>query len=264
MAIDVTEVPRLRVPRGEDGDPPACPGQHAARSGSAPTCCGPLPAASWATSSGTGWATSSPAATPTSRAAGRTTSPSCSGCPSAWSGGWAVSARSTTPGQAARPGAASTVPEQSWVRYFRMTDDHKVVGLQYLVGVLLFLFTGGLLAMAHPDRAPQPDQPRLRARDLHQHRRGARHHHDDDGVLGRRRAAGQLAGAAHDRQPPHGLSPGGGLLVLDLHGRLPVILTALPFSAASRPGGRATPRCRRRPQAGWTPIWSASPSSASG
>ena len=29
-----------------------------------------------------------------------------------------------------------------------MTDDHKVVGLQYTVGVLLFLFTGGLLAMA--------------------------------------------------------------------------------------------------------------------
>ena len=26
---------------------------------------------------------------------------------------------------------------------------------------------------------------------------------------------------------------------------------------------RATPRCRRRPRAGWTPIWSASPSSAS-
>ena len=28
-----------------------------------------------------------------------------------------------------------------------MTDDHKVVGMQYTVGVLLFLFTGGLLAM---------------------------------------------------------------------------------------------------------------------
>ncbi len=40
------------------------------------------------------------------------------------------------------------MPEQSWVRYFRMTEDHKVVGMQYLVGVLLFLFTGGLLAMA--------------------------------------------------------------------------------------------------------------------
>ena len=43
---------------------------------------------------------------------------------------------------------APAVPEQSWVRYFRMTEDHKVVGLQYTVGVLLFLFTGGLLAMA--------------------------------------------------------------------------------------------------------------------
>jgi cytochrome c oxidase subunit 1 len=42
---------------------------------------------------------------------------------------------------------APVIPEQSWVRYFRMTDDHKVVGLQYTVGVLLFLFTGGLLAM---------------------------------------------------------------------------------------------------------------------
>jgi cytochrome c oxidase subunit 1 len=35
----------------------------------------------------------------------------------------------------------------SWTRYLRLTQDHKVVGLQYLVGVLTFLFTGGLLAM---------------------------------------------------------------------------------------------------------------------
>jgi cytochrome c oxidase subunit 1 len=40
------------------------------------------------------------------------------------------------------------LPTRSWVRYFRMTEDHKVVGLQYLIGVLLFLFTAGLLAMA--------------------------------------------------------------------------------------------------------------------
>ena len=39
-------------------------------------------------------------------------------------------------------------PEHSWVRYVRMTEDHKVVGIQYLIGALLFLFTGGLLAMA--------------------------------------------------------------------------------------------------------------------
>src|ERR1039457_2088401 len=33
-------------------------------------------------------------------------------------------------------------------KYSRYSTAHKVVGLQYLVGVLLFLFTGGLLAMA--------------------------------------------------------------------------------------------------------------------
>jgi cytochrome c oxidase subunit I len=40
------------------------------------------------------------------------------------------------------------VPQQNWARYFRFTTDHKVVGIQYLFGVLLFLFTGGLLAMS--------------------------------------------------------------------------------------------------------------------
>ena len=42
---------------------------------------------------------------------------------------------------------APVFPTRSWVRYFRMTEDHKVVGLQYLIGVLVFLFTAGLLAM---------------------------------------------------------------------------------------------------------------------
>jgi cytochrome c oxidase subunit 1 len=32
-------------------------------------------------------------------------------------------------------------------RYFRFTLDHKVVGLQYLIGMLIYFFTGGLLAM---------------------------------------------------------------------------------------------------------------------
>jgi cytochrome c oxidase subunit 1 len=39
-------------------------------------------------------------------------------------------------------------PVENWSKYFRYTQDHKVVGIQYIVGVLLFLFTGGLLAMA--------------------------------------------------------------------------------------------------------------------
>jgi len=42
---------------------------------------------------------------------------------------------------------APELPSRSWMRYFRMTDDHKVVGMQYAIGVLVFLFTGGLLAM---------------------------------------------------------------------------------------------------------------------
>jgi cytochrome c oxidase subunit 1 len=42
-----------------------------------------------------------------------------------------------------RPDYEST----SWTKYLRYTCDHKVVGLQYVIGVLTFFFTGGLLAM---------------------------------------------------------------------------------------------------------------------
>src|SRR5580704_12635554 len=44
--------------------------------------------------------------------------------------------------------AKGEVEYTGWTRYFRYNLDHKVVGIQYVVGVLLFLFTGGLLAMA--------------------------------------------------------------------------------------------------------------------
>ena len=43
---------------------------------------------------------------------------------------------------------APEVPRQNWARYIRFTTDHKVVGLQYLFAVFMFLFTAGLLAMA--------------------------------------------------------------------------------------------------------------------
>ena len=116
---------------------------------------------------------------------------------------------------------APELPSQSWARYFRMTDDHKVVGLQYAIGVLTFLFTGGLLAMAHPYRAAQPDEPRLRPGNLHRVGRRARHHHDDDGLFPGRRTARQLSDPAHDRLSSHGLPTGRGVLVLDFHGRVP-------------------------------------------
>ena len=43
-----------------------------------------------------------------------------------------------------------SVPREAtgWTRYFRYNLTHKVVGMQYLIMVLVFLFTGGLLAMA--------------------------------------------------------------------------------------------------------------------
>jgi cytochrome c oxidase subunit 1 len=61
----------------------------------------------------------------------------------------------------------------NWTKYFRYTLDHKVVGVQYVVGVLLFMFTGGLLAMAV--RAP------VLSRHLHRDRLRTRDCHDDDG-----------------------------------------------------------------------------------
>ncbi len=42
-------------------------------------------------------------------------------------------------------------------KYFRFTLDHKVVGLQYLIGMLIYFFTGGLLAIGDQDRAAVAD-----------------------------------------------------------------------------------------------------------
>jgi len=36
-----------------------------------------------------------------------------------------------------------------WTKYFRFSLNHKIVGQQYVVGVLMFFFTAGLLAMAY-------------------------------------------------------------------------------------------------------------------
>ena len=43
---------------------------------------------------------------------------------------------------------APEAPEEGWQRFFKFSLDHKVVGQQYMIGVLLFFFTGGLWAMA--------------------------------------------------------------------------------------------------------------------
>ena len=38
-------------------------------------------------------------------------------------------------------------PVNSWTRYLGPALDHKVIGLQYTFVVLLFFFTGGLMAL---------------------------------------------------------------------------------------------------------------------
>jgi cytochrome c oxidase subunit I len=49
-----------------------------------------------------------------------------------------------------RPPSATEAsePEGGVAKYFRFTLDHKVVGLQYLVGMIIYFCTAGLLAMA--------------------------------------------------------------------------------------------------------------------
>ena len=84
-------------------------------------------------------------------------------------------------------------------RYFRYTLDHKVVGIQYLVGMLVYFFTGGLLAMAIRTELLSPTYHVLSPDRLPRGGRRARHHDDDDDDLGHRRAVRQLPGADHDR-----------------------------------------------------------------
>jgi cytochrome c oxidase subunit 1 len=47
-------------------------------------------------------------------------------------------------------GRPPVLPEEEstgWRRYYRLSTDHKVIGIQYIVGTLFFFFVGGLNAM---------------------------------------------------------------------------------------------------------------------
>ncbi len=49
---------------------------------------------------------------------------------------------------ASRPGALADQDVSGLARYFRFSLDHKVVGLQYLIGMIIYFCTAGLFAMA--------------------------------------------------------------------------------------------------------------------
>ena len=141
-----------------------------------------------------------------------------------------------------RPDYEST----SWTRYFRYTADHKVVGLQYVIGVLIFFFTGGLLAMAIRTELLSPTShvfgPGTYIAIVSEH-----------GTIMMMMAtsvivgpARQLAGAAHDRRPAHGLPRVEAFSFWIFSAGYFVILSAL-FLGGFPPGGPATRRSRPRP-----------------
>ena len=154
-------------------------------------------------------------------------------------------------------------PQRSWVRYFRMTEDHKVVGRQYAVGVLLFLFTGGLLAMLIRTELLSPTShvfgPGTYIAIVGEH-----------GTIMMMMASSAVVGPLGNWLVP--LMIGSRRMAyprveafsfwIFMAGYL-VIVDRAASSAGSRPDGPGTPRCRRRRTEGWTPTWSASPSSGS-
>jgi len=77
------------------------------------------------------------------------------------------------------------VPETGWMRYFRYTEDHKVVGMQYLIGVLTFLSPVG--SWPWPS-APSCSAPPPTSSGLNTYIAivASTAHHDDDGHLGGR------------------------------------------------------------------------------
>jgi hypothetical protein len=143
-------------------------------------------------------------------------------------------------------------PSKSWTRYFGPALDHKVIGLQYTIVVLLFLFTGGLLAMAIRTELLNPTShtfgPGTYISVVSEH-----------GTIMMMMASSIVIDPVGSGWPSRASSrsPCGSSPPDTWSSWLPC------RSAASRRGGPATPPSRRRRQGAWTPIWWASPSSAS-
>ena len=71
--------------------------------------------------------------------------PSSAGWP-----GWACSTTCFSRCWAAAAGGSQALGKEDpgLAKYFRYTLDHKVVGIQYLFGMIAYFLTGGLFAMA--------------------------------------------------------------------------------------------------------------------
>ena len=111
--------------------------------------------------------TRSPGRASTTSATSTTTScPSTSPTSAAWSASSSASASSTTRSRAcaATRRRCARRRRSGWTRYFSLCTDHKVVGIQYLWGIGLFFFIGGLNAMLIRTELLTPDTPGLPGR----------------------------------------------------------------------------------------------------
>ena len=137
--------------------------------------------------------------------------------------------------RARRRGRARGVP--AWPGSSGTPLDHKVVGIQYLVGMIGYFLTGGLLAMAIRTELLSPTYHVFSPADVHRRGRRARHDDDHDDVFADPRSVRQLPGAAADRLEADGVPADRGALVLAHPRRV--------LRAAVRPSVRRVP-------AGWT------------
>ena len=99
-------------------------------------------------------------------------------------------------------------------RYFTLCTDHKVVGIQYLIGIGFFIFIGGLNAMLIRFELLSPTHESVQRQQLPHARRAARH--DDDGDDDERdpRPVRELPRAHHDRRAADGIPAHRGAHVL--------------------------------------------------
>ena len=105
-------------------------------------------------------------------------------------------------------------------KYFRYTLDHKVVGIQYLYGMIAYFLTGGLFAMAIRSELLSPTLPPHRPGAVPDGGRRARHDDDDDDVLGHPRAVRPVLRPAADRLQAGRVPAAGGARLLAHPGRL--------------------------------------------
>ena len=107
-----------------------------------------------------------------------------------------------------RPPSLREKEDEGIGRYFGLCTDHKVVGIQYLVGIGVFFFVGGLNAMLIRTELLHPTPDRRRPQPVPLAGRHARDDDDGDDDLGHPGPVRQLLRADHDRRAADGASRG--------------------------------------------------------